>query len=135
MRYTRHRYGLPSFLERERTLLRVSVDPLPAYVADVAGRFRPVRPVRAVVDCGNGAGSAVAVDVLRAAGLEVVPLVCESHATFPNHHPDPTVDEYVQDLIAAVRSHGAEVGIGWLCVPQPVTTRLPTTLPSQQGRR
>jgi len=90
-----------------------TVDPLPAYVDDVAGRFRPDRPVRAVVDCGNGAGSVVAVDVLRAAGLEVVPLYCESDGTFPNHHPDPTVDEYVQDLIAAVRSHGADVGIGF----------------------
>ena len=87
--------------------------PLPAYVADVAGRFRPTRPVKAVVDCGNGAGSVVAVDLLRAAGMEVVPLYCESDGTFPNHHPDPTVDECVQDLIAAVRSHGAEVGIGF----------------------
>ena len=89
------------------------VDPLPAYVADVAGRFRLARPVRAVVDCGNGAGSVVAVELLRSAGLEVVPLYCESDGTFPNHHPDPTVDEYVQDLIAAVRRHGAEVGIGF----------------------
>lgn len=90
-----------------------TADPLPAYVADVAGRFRPARPVKAVVDCGNGAGSVVAVDLLRAAGMEVVPLYCESDGTFPNHHPDPTVDECVQDLIAAVRSHGAEVGIGF----------------------
>ena len=87
--------------------------PLPAYVADVAGRFRPARPVKAVVDCGNGAGSVVAVDLLRAAGMEVVPLYCESDGTFPNHHPDPTVDECVADLIAAVRRHGAEVGIGF----------------------
>jgi len=90
-----------------------TVDPLPAYVADVAGRFRPARPVKAVVDCGNGTGAVVAVELLRAAGLEVVPLHCESDGTFPNHHPDPTVDEYVQDLIAAVRREGADVGIGF----------------------
>lgn len=90
-----------------------TVDPLPAYVADVAGRFRPARPVKAVVDCGNGTGAVVAVELLRAVGLEVVPLYCESDGSFPNHHPDPTVDEYVQDLIAAVRREGAGVGIGF----------------------
>ena len=90
-----------------------TVNPLPAYVADVAGRFRLARPVKAVVDCGNGTGAVVAVELLRAVGLEVVPLHCESDGTFPNHHPDPTVDEYVQDLIAAVRREGADVGIGF----------------------
>ena len=90
-----------------------TVNPLPAYVADVSGRFRIERPVKAVVDCGNGVGSVVAVELLRAVGFEVIPLYCESDGTFPNHHPDPTVDEYVQDMIAAVRSHGAEVGIGF----------------------
>ncbi|MDE2794403.1 MAG: phosphomannomutase/phosphoglucomutase [Gemmatimonadota bacterium] len=90
-----------------------TVDPLPAYVADVSGRFRIERPVKAVVDCGNGTGAVVAVELLGAVGFEVVPLYCESDGTFPNHHPDPTVDEYVQDLIAAVRDHGAEVGIGF----------------------
>ena len=90
-----------------------TVDPLPAYVADVAGRFRLARPVTAVVDCGNGTGSVVAVELLRAVGLEVVPLYCESDGTFPNHHPDPTVDDNVRDLIVAVRSRGADVGIGF----------------------
>ena len=85
---------------------------LPAYVAAVAGRFRPARPVKVVVDCGNGTGAIVAVELLEAAGAEVVPLYCDSDGTFPNHHPDPTVDENVQDLAAAVRRHGAEVGIG-----------------------
>lgn len=89
------------------------VDPLPAYVADVSGRFRIERPVKAVVDCGNGTGAVVAVELLEAVGFEVIPIYCESDGTFPNHHPDPTVDEYVRDMMAAVRSHGAEVGIGF----------------------
>ena len=89
------------------------LNPLPAYVADVSGRFRIERPVKAVVDCGNGTGAVVAVELLRAVGFEVIPIYCESDGTFPNHHPDPTVDEYVRDMIAAVRSHGAEVGIGF----------------------
>ena len=86
---------------------------LPAYVADVAGRFRLTRPVKAVVDCGNGTGAVVAVELLEAVGAEVVPLYCESDGTFPNHHPDPTVDENVQDMIAAVRAHDADLGIGF----------------------
>ncbi|MDE2874961.1 MAG: phosphomannomutase/phosphoglucomutase [Gemmatimonadota bacterium] len=90
-----------------------TVDPLPAYVADVSGRFRIDRPVKAVVDCGNGTGAVIAVELLEAVGFKVIPLYCESDGTFPNHHPDPTVDEYVRDMIAAVRDHGAEVGIGF----------------------
>ncbi len=90
-----------------------AAEPLPAYSADIATRVRLTRRVKAVVDCGNGAGSVIAVELLRRVGLDVVPLYCESDGTFPNHHPDPTVDEYVQDLIAAVRTHGADVGIGF----------------------
>lgn len=88
-------------------------DVLPAYVSDLAARFTPARPVKVVVDCGNGTGSVVAVDLLEAVGAEVIPLYCDSDGTFPNHHPDPTVDEYVQDLITSVRTHGAELGIGF----------------------
>ena len=90
-----------------------SRDVLPGYVDDLAARFKLARPVKVVVDCGNGTGSVVAVDLLEAIGAEVIPLYCDSDGTFPNHHPDPTVDEYVQDLIASVRAHGAELGIGF----------------------
>lgn len=90
-----------------------SRDVLPAYVEQVAGLFNLPRPMKVVVDCGNGTGSVVAVELLEAIGAEVIPLYCESDGTFPNHHPDPTVDEYVQDLIAEVRRHGADVGIGF----------------------
>lgn len=83
------------------------------YIDDVAGRFSLPRPVKIVVDCGNGVGSVVAVRLLERLGAHVVPLYCESDGTFPNHHPDPTVDAYIQDLIELVRSEGAEAGIGF----------------------
>jgi phosphomannomutase / phosphoglucomutase len=83
------------------------------YVRDVAGRFELERPVRVAVDCGNGSGSLVAVQLLEAIGAEVIPLFCESDGTFPNHHPDPTVDANLVDLIRAVRSGGAECGIAF----------------------
>ncbi|MBW3553800.1 MAG: phosphomannomutase/phosphoglucomutase [Gemmatimonadetes bacterium] len=86
---------------------------LEEYIEDVVGRFELERPVKVVVDCGNGVASLVAVDLLEALGAHVIPLYCESDGTFPNHHPDPTVDEYIVDLIDRVRSEGAEVGIGF----------------------
>lgn len=69
--------------------------------------------MRIVIDAGNGTGGAVAVPLFRAMGFDVVPLFCEMDATFPNHHPDPTVVENLQDLIAAVKREKAEVGIAY----------------------
>jgi len=89
------------------------IDVLERYVADLAGRFDLSRPVKVVLDCGNGVGSLVGVALLEALGAEVIPLYCESDGTFPNHHPDPTVDENLVDLIETVRREGAEVGIGF----------------------
>src|SRR5690606_5506077 len=90
-----------------------SVEVIDDYVADIAARFQLPRSVKVVVDCGNGAGALVAVPLLEALGCEVIPLFCESDGTFPNHHPDPTVDENLEDLIRAVRAEGAELGIGF----------------------
>jgi phosphomannomutase/phosphoglucomutase len=86
---------------------------LDRYREDVAKRFRPARKLRVVVDCGNGTASVVAVSLLEAIGAEVVPLFCESDGTFPNHHPDPTVDENVEDLIRTVKAVGADAGIAF----------------------
>jgi phosphomannomutase/phosphoglucomutase len=88
-------------------------DVIPAYIADVTGRFSLPRPVKVVVDCGNGVGSLVAVELLEGIGAEVVPLYCESDGTFPNHHPDPTVDEYIQEMIARVREEKADLGVAF----------------------
>lgn len=71
------------------------------------------RPVKAVVDCGNGVSSLIAIETLRALGAEIIPLFAESDGTFPNHHPDPTVVENLVDLQQAVRVHGAELGIAF----------------------
>ena len=88
---------------------------LPDYIAAISKRYTIDRPVRVVVDCGNGTGSVVAVDLLRALGgnVEVIPLFCESDGTFPNHHPDPVVDENLADVRAAVVEHGADLGIAF----------------------
>jgi phosphomannomutase/phosphoglucomutase len=83
------------------------------YREGILDRHRLDRPVRVVVDCGNGAGSLVAVSTLEALGAEVIPLFCESDGTFPNHHPDPTVPENLRDLQAEVRRTGAELGLAF----------------------
>jgi phosphomannomutase/phosphoglucomutase len=98
-------------MEGEGRVVRREI--IPEYVEEISRGFSLPRPVRLVVDCGNGAGSLVAVELLRAIGAEVIPLFCESDGTFPNHHPDPTVDEYLVDMMEMVRAQGAEVGIAF----------------------
>jgi phosphomannomutase/phosphoglucomutase len=86
---------------------------LQRYREGIISRHKLERPVRVAVDCGNGAGSMVAVSTLQGLGAEVTPLFCESDGTFPNHHPDPTVPENLRDLQAEVRRGGAELGIAF----------------------
>lgn len=88
---------------------------LPTYLAEISRRFPVDRPVKVVVDCGNGTGSVVAVDLIRALGpaVDIVPIFCESDGTFPNHHPDPVVDANLVDLQDRVRAEGADLGIAF----------------------
>src|SRR5215208_1028139 len=86
---------------------------LERYKEGILSRHQLERPVRVVVDCGNGAGSLITVSTLRGLGAEVTPLFCESDGTFPNHHPDPTVPENLRDLQLEVRRSGAELGIAF----------------------
>ena len=84
------------------------------YIDDVVAKVGPLkRPIRAVYDCGNGAGALVAPQLFERLALKGRGLFCESDGTFPNHHPDPTVPENLEDLIAAVRRDGAEIGIAF----------------------
>jgi phosphomannomutase/phosphoglucomutase len=71
------------------------------------------RKLKVVVDGGNGVGGMVGPDVLRGLGVEVIELYCDPDGRFPNHHPDPTVLKNIVDLVAAVKAHGADFGIGW----------------------
>lgn len=86
---------------------------LESYRDAIVSRHQLARPVRVVVDCGNGVASLIAVSTLEALGAEVIPLFCDSDGTFPNHHPDPTVPANLADLIRAVATHQAELGIAF----------------------
>jgi len=86
---------------------------LDRYVTDIAERLRLTTPMKVAVDCGNGVGALVAVQLLEAIGATVTPLFCDSDGTFPNHHPDPTVDKNLEDLIHAVRGSPHDLGVAF----------------------
>lgn len=87
------------------------VDVLPAYIERITGDVRLARPMKVVIDCGNGIGGASAPQVLRAIGCEVTELFCAVDGRFPNHHPDPGDPANLRDLIASVRESGSELGL------------------------
>lgn len=83
------------------------------YVARVVGDVKLERKMKIVIDCGNGVGGATAPQVFKQLGCEVVELFSEVDGNFPNHHPDPSQIENLQDLIAAVKEHDAELGLAF----------------------
>ena len=86
---------------------------LDAYRARILGDLKVERRLKVVVDCGNGVAGVNAPELIEALGCEVIPLFCEVDGTFPNHHPDPGKPENLEDLIAAVKAHGADVGLAF----------------------
>ena len=87
-------------------------DIMPDYEAAVCAHLRAHRPIKVVVDGGNGVGGEALTRILTRMGAEVTPLYCTPDGTFPNHHPDPVIAENMRDLIAAVGERGAELGVG-----------------------
>ena len=85
------------------------------YLAFLKERFFSVRAehLRVVIDCGNGAASLVAKEALEQLGCQVTGLYCDLDGNFPNHHPDPTVVENLEDLVGKVNEIKAHVGIGY----------------------
>jgi len=83
------------------------------YIGQICREVRLARPVRVIVDCGNAVPGLVAPDLLTALGCEVTGLYCEPDGHFPNHHPDPTISENLQDLIAALHTSKADLGIAF----------------------
>jgi phosphomannomutase len=89
------------------------VDILPDYCARIVGDVRLARPLRVVVDCGNGVAGASAPAILRALGCEVTALYAEVDGEFPHHHPDPSKPENLLDLKAALQATGADLGLAF----------------------
>lgn len=83
------------------------------YIARIVNDVKPDRALKIVIDCGNGVAGATAPQVFRQIGCEVIDLYSEVDGTFPNHHPDPSQIENLQDLIAAVEEHSADLGLAF----------------------
>src|SRR5690606_34159317 len=84
-----------------------------AYVDRIASDIQLARPLKVVVDAGNGVAGEIGPRVLEAIGAEVIPLFCEIDGTFPNHHPDPSEPHNLEDLIDTVKRFEADLGIAF----------------------
>ena len=83
------------------------------YLARIASDVQIDRPIKVVVDAGNGVAGMIAPQVLEAIGAEVIPLYCEVDGSFPNHHPDPGDPENLKDLELAVQQMQADLGVAF----------------------
>jgi phosphomannomutase/phosphoglucomutase len=84
-----------------------------SYIEAIVADMAVPSPLKIVVDAGNGVAGSIAPLLLEELGCEVVPLYCEVDGDFPNHHPDPSVDENLQDLQARVLEEEADLGIAY----------------------
>ena len=90
-----------------------ALDILPEYTARILGDCRISRPLKIVVDSGNGIPGASAPGILKAMGCEVIDLYSRVDGDFPNHHPDPSKPENLADLIKVVRATEADLGLAF----------------------
>ena len=84
-----------------------------AYLQRITNDIRLARPLKIAVDCGNGVPGMYAPELYRRLGCEVLELYCDVDGTFPNHHPDPSVPENLRDLIEALKTTDAEIGLAF----------------------
>ncbi len=91
----------------------VEEDVIGPYQERLKEEFSFQKGLRVVVDAGNGTGGIFVPGILRDMGCKVAELYCEPDGNFPHHHPDPTVVDYMKDLIARVRGDRADVGVAY----------------------
>ena len=89
------------------------VDVTADYQARIVSDIRLHRPMKIVVDCGNGIAGAPAPSIFRAIGCEVIELFSEVDGNFPNHHPDPSKLDNLKDLLHALKNSDAEIGLAF----------------------
>jgi len=83
------------------------------YIKRITGDVKLKRKLRIAVDCGNGVAGEIAPRLYRAMGCDVTELYCDVDGNFPNHHPDPSKPENLQDLIEMLKSNEVDVGFAF----------------------
>ena len=101
-----------AFVEEEGSSVK-KYDIVGEYQDYILQNIKLEKKLKVIVDAGNGTAGVVAVPIFQELGCEVIPLYCEMDGTFPNHHPDPTLPEALQDLIQEVRETEADLGIAY----------------------
>ena len=101
-----------SWVENDGGRIR-NINVLAPYRDRIVGDIKLARPMKIVVDSGNGIAGASAPAILRAIGCEVIELFSEVDGNFPNHHPDPSKPENLRDLMAALKTGDAELGLAF----------------------
>tara|TARA_R110000868_G_scaffold269522_3_gene528863 strand:+ start:904 stop:2301 length:1398 start_codon:yes stop_codon:yes gene_type:complete len=93
--------------------VRHEIDVTERYMEEMQAATPLKRPLKIVVDAGNGVAGAIAPALFRSMGCEVHELFCDVDGGFPNHHADPSQPENLQDLIQSVKTHQADVGFAF----------------------
>jgi len=83
------------------------------YLDRIQGDIQLSRPLKVVLDAGNGVAGPIGVQLLKTMGLDVIPIFCDVDGNFPNHHPDPSNLENLIALQNAVKEHKADIGIAY----------------------
>lgn len=89
------------------------IDLIDKYIEEVCTRIKLAKPLKIVIDAGNGVAGEIAPRLFKALGCDIIPLFCDIDGGFPNHHPDPSQVENLKDLIDAVKEHHADVGLAF----------------------
>tara|TARA_Y100000741_G_scaffold9356_1_gene7771 strand:+ start:769 stop:2136 length:1368 start_codon:yes stop_codon:yes gene_type:complete len=86
---------------------------LPKYAEMIQSKISINKKMKVVMDCGNAAAAINAPSIFKDLGVELKELFCEPDGTFPNHHPDPTVEENLKDLISEIKNGDYDLGIAF----------------------
>ena len=83
------------------------------YIGMLESKIKINKKMKIIIDCGNACGCLTAPETLRRIGVEVKELYCNVDSTFPNHHPDPTVDSNLNDIISEIKKGNFDLGIAF----------------------
>ncbi len=88
-------------------------DVIPSYIETITSDIQLARPLNIAVDCGNGVAGVLAVELFSKLGCEITELFCDVDGTFPNHHPDPSKPENLDDIKKSIAENALDLGLAF----------------------